>query len=220
MSANSLFGIPLFPGYSPSVLLEQNNTYGFFSVNEGTFNRSYRDHYTYPELVRGLVVTILAIHNLVLNILSYTHFYVVSGIYRILTGVSLCVFTLTAGERHAQEGFPIQHWYDEALVTGAAQILRGMIDICVPFGHLVNTVLDGVNTGIAFARFWNNPFVSKQCYHDGMSHGPYSDPISSQFLMFVNAIAISILFLGGIRLMSPSAILLPYRPQVAVFLLD
>lgn len=194
---NALFGIPLLPGYTPFVLLEQNNTYGFFPVNLGTFNQTYRDSYTYPKPVRNIAVTILAIHNLALNISSYSRFYMFSGICRILTGTALCVFTLTAGERRAQEGFPIQHWYDESLVTGAAQIIRGTIDVCVPFGCLINTVLDGVNAGAGVIRFLNDPYEFDELRYRDHRLRLHNDPLSSQFLMFVNAMAMSILFVAA-----------------------
>lgn len=193
---NSLFGIPLLPRYNSFILLEQNNTYGFFPVNLGTFNQTYRNDATYPKLARDIAVTILAIHNLVLNILSYSHLNMFSGVCRILTGASLCIYTLTAGERRAQEGFPIQHWYDESLVTGAAQIMRGMIDVCIPFGCLVNTALDGVNAGARIIRFFNDPYEFDSARYRGRAIRQHSDPLSSQFLMCVNAVAMPILFIS------------------------
>lgn len=197
MAANptsSLFGISLFPGYTPFILLEQNNTYGFCSVNLGTFNQTCRDNYAYPKPVRDIAVTILAIHNLVLNILSYSRYYIFSGICRILTGAALCVFTLTTGQRQAQEGFPIQHWYDESLVTGVGQILRGVIDVSVPVGCLINTVLDGVNAGARVIRFLRDPYEFDRPFYRNNPHRQHSDPLSSSFLMTVNAIVMPILF--------------------------
>jgi hypothetical protein len=120
-----------------------------------------------------------------------------SGICRILTGTALCVFTLAAGKRRAQEGFPIQHWYDESLVTGAAQIMRGVIDVCTPFGCLINTALDGVNAGAGVVRLLNDPYEFDQLRYRNHPTRPYSDPLSSQFLMFVNAVAMPILFIAA-----------------------
>jgi hypothetical protein len=191
---SSLCGIPLLPGYTPLVLLDQNNTYGFFPVNRGSFNQTFRNNFTYPKPIRDIAVTILAIHNLVLNVLSYTRFSTLSGICRILTGTALCVFTLTAGERRAQEGFPIQHWYDESLVTGAAQILRGVIDVSTPFGCLINTALDGVNEGAGFARLLNDPYEFDHLRYTNRPFSPHPDPKLSQLLMCVNAVVMPILF--------------------------
>lgn len=145
--------------------------------------------------MRDIVVTILAIHNLVLNILSYSRLNMVSGVYRILTGAALCVFTLTAGERHAQSGFPIQHWYDESLVTGTVQILRGTIDVCLPFGWLINTGLDGVNVGASIVRFLRDPYEFDQLRYRGRPLQPHDDPLASKFLMFVNTAATISLFI-------------------------
>lgn len=191
-NTSSLFGISLLPGSTPFTLLHQNNTYGFFPVDIGTFNRTYANNLTYPKHLRDIFVTILAVHNLVLNILSYGFYTrIYSGVCRILTGASLCIFTLSSGNRRAEEGFPIQHWYDECLVTGAAQMIRGAIDLCLPWGCLLNAGLDGLQAVGSVARFVKNPFEFEP---KGGVRWPHQNPSSSQVLMFVNAVAIPILF--------------------------
>lgn len=195
MVEKSFLGIPLLHGFTVFELVEHNNTYGFYTINLGTFNQAGRNCYTYPKPLRDIIVTVLAIHNVALNILSYSCLYIVSGIARILTGTALCVFTLTQGKRQGKEGFPIQQWYDEALVTGSAQVLRGVIDVFVPFGCLVNTAIDGVSFGMAMARFMKNPYEYDIGGYRNGKRVVHDDPPATHLLMSINAIALPALFL-------------------------
>ncbi len=127
------------------------NTYGVGSINITTFNgyENTRSGYscTYPEPVRNVVVTFFKIHNLTLNILGYLPgMSAVSGCVRIGTGCILCTITLLYGQREAESGLIIRHFYDEALLTGITQIARGALEALIPFGWIVNASLDALGS--------------------------------------------------------------------------
>lgn len=152
------------------------NTYGLRSVNADTFNLKWNTNYSYPHQARNVIVTFFKVHNLTLNILGYIPgVSVVSGCVRIGTGLLICAVTLTVGQKDAKQGVIIGHWYDECMLTGVAQIGRGVLEAFVPFGRIANAYLDGI------ATFWN---IRKElgnapvctCCMDYANHGPYPDP--------------------------------------------
>ena len=61
-------------------------------------------------------------------------------------GGSIVLLTLATGNPFTKSGAIVGHWYDEALLTGIAQITRGILEAFVPIGPLVNLALDGVGT--------------------------------------------------------------------------
>jgi len=152
------------------------NTYGLRSVNTDTFNLKWHTNYTYPQEARNVVVTLLKVHNLTLNILGYIPgISVVSGSLRIGTGLLMCVVTLAVGERDAEQGVIIGHWYDEALFTGVSQIGRGIFEAFVPFGRTVNAILDSIGTVWNLGKELGNASVCPGCMQYA-NHRPYPDP--------------------------------------------
>lgn len=123
------------------------NTFGLRSVNTDTFNVKYNQSYWYPQNFRNIFVTLLRIHNFSLNILGYKQDIAkFSGCARMLSGLSICIVTLNIGERNAEQGMIIGPWYDEALMTGIAQIARGATEAFMPYGRLINLSLDVIGT--------------------------------------------------------------------------
>ena len=161
------------------------NTYGIFSVNATTFNNKYGTTYTYPKEGRDLVVTVLRIHNLSLNILGYIPgINLISGAVRMLTGTLMVVLTLALGERDAEEGLIIRHWYDEALVTGIAQVVRGALEAFAPFGRPFNLALDIVGTAVNMMGVAS--LVSQFSLHSHDPNQPYKDPSYAGLLQVLN----------------------------------
>lgn len=70
----------------------------------------------------------------------------VSGCVRIGTGTAMCALAIYFGERNAATGFIIGHLYDETLLTGVTQIMRGAIEAFAPFSLLLNGSLDILGT--------------------------------------------------------------------------
>lgn len=128
------------------------NTFGLRSVNTDTFNIRWGSIYSYPRGTRNAIVALLRVHNLTLNILGYLQNPIsstvpfkpalFSGSARMVSGLGICVATLALGERNANQGIIIQHWYDEALVTGVAQVARGALEAFVTNGHKINLFID------------------------------------------------------------------------------
>jgi hypothetical protein len=136
------------------------NTWGLCSIRDTTFNLKHHTNYgsSFSRQNRDVIVTGLRIHNICLDILGY--FRDVSGIsgyIRMFSGLTLCVVTLTVGNRRAQEGFLIQHWYDEALVTGLSQIARGALEAFIPYGRVINLSLGFIATLLPYPqdRYWD-----------------------------------------------------------------
>ncbi len=151
------------------------NTFGVFSVNPTTFNIRYDTNYTYPKESRDQVVTALKVHNLLLNILGYIPgVNLISGAIRILTGAVMVGFTLAIGNRNAHEGLIIRHWYDEAILTGIAQMARGALEAFAPFGRMVNGALDIIGTGINVWEFTR--LMGQFSLHSHDPNQPYKDP--------------------------------------------
>lgn len=123
------------------------NTYGLWSINDNTFNVRPNSDYTYPRESRDQIIQVLKIHNLCLGILGYLPVIsALSGVVRMFTGSALVGFTLCVGDRNAQRGIIIQHWYDEAILTGVAQVVRGAFEAIVPLGRLANLCLDFIGS--------------------------------------------------------------------------
>ncbi len=154
------------------------NTYGLHSINVNTFNLSWNSSLYYPQKARNVVVTVFRIHNLTLNILgnlSTTRFY--SGCTRIAIGVSICAVTLVRGDRHAQQGAIIGRWYDEALLTGMAQIVRGILEAFIPNGQLVNASFDVIATVFNLGSEVTTECACPRCFaQQGGPVGPYPEP--------------------------------------------
>jgi len=152
------------------------NTYGLNSINNATFNLKWHTNYVYPQPVRNAVVTFLKVHNLILNILGYIPgVSVISGCLRIGSGLLMCVVTLAIGERDAIQGAIIGHWYDEALLTGIAQVARGILEAFVPFGWIANASLDVVGTASNFGKQLTVASTCAGCM-GYTNHGPHPDP--------------------------------------------
>lgn len=152
------------------------NTYGLQSIHSDTFNLKWHTDYHYPKETRDVLVTVLRVHNLTLNILGYIPVIsVVSGVLRIGTGLLMCGITLAIGDKNAEQGPIIGHWYDEALLTGMTQIARGALEAFFPFGRLANAVLDTIGTVSNIMKQLENASVCQGCMRY-RNHGPYADP--------------------------------------------
>lgn len=152
------------------------NTYGLRSVNTDTFNLKWHTNYSYPKFARDVVVTFFKVHNLTLNILGYIPgVSLFSGCARMGTGLAMCAVTLAVGQRNATQGVIIQHWYDEALMTGITQIARGALEAFVPFGRVANASLDAITTVFNITKDCLAASVCSGCM-SFENHEPYSDP--------------------------------------------
>lgn len=165
------------------------NTYGFHSINSNTFNTRYHEVIEYPRTGRNYVVTGFRINNAVLNILGYipgVSFF--SGTARMTLGVGIIAFTLIFGQRniddsHMTTGAIIGRWYDEAILTGIAQIARGALEAFIPYGRLINAILDVVATPFNCFAECNPPPISCDCESHRIA--PYPDvdyPLPFQIL--------------------------------------
>lgn len=155
------------------------NTYGLLSIHRNTFNVQWHGRIVYPKAGRDVLITVLRIHNFTLNVLGYikkTSLY--SGCFRMFTGLSICVLTLTYGDPKATKGAIIGYWYKEALLTGVTQIARGAIEAFVPYGRVVNAGLDVICTFVNIASSFDN-HVSCMACEDGFAENvvrPYDNP--------------------------------------------
>jgi hypothetical protein len=152
------------------------NTFGLRSVNVGTFNLIYKGE-SYSQECRNVIVTLLRVHNLCLNILGYipgvSRF---SGCARMLTGVSICLFTLSVGDRNASKGVVVGRWYDEALATGIAQIARGATEAFMPYGRVVNLSLDLIGTINNLFVELDDRYPQLELDADKLTNSPYAFP--------------------------------------------
>lgn len=152
------------------------NTYGLRSINTDTFNLKWHTDYVYPQKARNALVTFFKVHNLTLNVLGYIPgVSVVSGCMRMGTGLIICTVTLAIGERNATRGAIVGHWYDEALLTGITQIVRGALEALVPFGWVANASLDTIATICNAGKELSAASVCTGCMQH-TNHGPYPDP--------------------------------------------
>ncbi|PIS00961.1 MAG: hypothetical protein COT84_04885 [Chlamydiae bacterium CG10_big_fil_rev_8_21_14_0_10_35_9] len=133
------------------------NTYGIRSINTKTFNTRFNEALFFPRPLRNIAVTALRINNFALNILGYIPgVSIISGCIRMVIGLAIVSITTAIGDRNAESGAIIGRWYDEAILTGIAQIARGTLEATVPFGCIVNGILDVIAT----------PFnITKEIYH-------------------------------------------------------
>lgn len=160
------------------------NTYGMASINSTTFNLSYYSQNHYPRGLRNVLVTFLKLHNLILNVLGYCgeidpKIPFISGCVRVLSGVSICVVTLAVGDRDASKGMIIGRWYDEALLTGMAQIVRGVLTAALathPYGWAVNASLDVLGTFYNLTHILNNMSIGSLGNPQLHVNAPHSDP--------------------------------------------
>lgn len=153
------------------------NTYGIRSVNRETFNMSYHDHLEYPRPLRNVVVTALRVNNGVLNVLGYIPgVSLVSGSLRMAIGAGFIGVTLAIGDRKANNGAIIGHWYDEAIKTGIAQITRGALEALVPFGWIANASLDVIATPFNLSKEIEGSLTCEECMMMGGNHiRPHQD---------------------------------------------
>lgn len=161
------------------------NTYGLRSINCTTFNRSTEDNLTYPRPLRNIVITALRINNAVLNVMGYIPVVsFVSGCVRMGIGSAMLAATLAFGDRKAMQGAIIGRWYDEALKTGIAQIVRGALEALVPFGWAANAALDLIATPINLSKECSieGSMICEHCMNGGIdewcSHAPANEPHS------------------------------------------
>lgn len=162
------------------------NTYGLRSINVGTFNLKYHTNYSYPKEIRDTVITSLRVHNLLLNLLGYIKKTALfSGCARILSGSSIFLLTLCIGERDAEKGAIIGHWYDEALTMGVAQVARGAIEAFMPYGRIVNLSGDIIATIVNVFEEAGALSVCTGCL-GFVNHEPYEDPDYPLPLRFLN----------------------------------
>ncbi|MGD2169886.1 MAG: hypothetical protein PVI40_06565 [Chlamydiota bacterium] len=139
------------------------NTYGIRSVTRETFNTRFNEALFFPRPLRNIAVTALRINNFFLNILGYIPgTSTISGCIRMVIGLAIVSITASIGDRNAESGAIIGRWYDEAILTGIAQIARGTLEATVPFGCIVNGILDVVATPLN---------INKEIYHSVACHG-------------------------------------------------
>lgn len=154
------------------------NTWGFRSINRATFNLRENDSLHMPLQLRNIVITALRIWNIVMNILGYIPgVQVISGALRMVVGIAIVGFTASIGDRNATSGAIIGRWYDEAVNTGMAQIVRGAFEALIPFGFVANGVLDIIATPL---NIYTEIHRSTGHAHGSMgmgfgSAGPYPD---------------------------------------------
>lgn len=153
------------------------NTFGLRSINNDTFNLKWHTNYTYPRSLRDILVTLFRVHNLFLNVLGYLggRISIVSGSFRIATGLATIATTLAIGDRNAPRGMIIGHWYDEAIMTGISQVCRGILEAFIPYGRVVNLALDTICTVINMTKEVNAASVCPHCM-GYTNHQPYPDP--------------------------------------------
>lgn len=143
------------------------NTYGIRSVNRETFNTRYHDNLCFPRPLRNAVVTALRVNNAVLNVLGYIPgVSLVSGCVRMAVGVGIIAVTLAIGDRNTSSGAIVGRWYDEAILTGIAQIARGALEAFVPFGWVANAALDVIATPFNLAKEVEGSLVCRGCMNN------------------------------------------------------
>jgi len=164
------------------------NTYGIRSVNRETFNTRYHDDLYFPRPVRDAVVTALRVNNAVLNVLGYIPGVSLgSGCVRMAVGVGIIGVTLAIGDRNARSGAIIGRWYDEAILTGIAQIARGALEAFVPFGWVLNAAFDVIATPFNLAKETQGSLACEGCMMGGhvRPHEDTSYPFPLWFLQLV-----------------------------------
>lgn len=156
------------------------NTFGIRSINSETFNTRYNDNLDFPRPLRNAVITALRIHNAVLNVLGYIPVVQnISGCVRMATGLAIIGVTLAIGNRNATSGAIVGRWYDEAILTGIAQITRGALEALVPFGWVANAALDFIVTPYNLTKEFEGSFTSDraEAYVSPMEDVDYPFPL-------------------------------------------
>lgn len=153
------------------------NTYGLRSINRETFNTRYHDNLYFPRQLRNVIVTALRIHNAVLNVLGYmARFSPISGCVRMATGLAIIGVTMSIGDRNATQGAIVGRWYDEAIRTGVAQVVRGAFEALIPFGWVANMILDVVATPINLSKEIEGSLACDGCMNGDDEHvRPHND---------------------------------------------
>jgi hypothetical protein len=107
------------------------------------------DEWLIPAGVRNGANALLRVNNLLFNVLGYfPEIQRISGLIRMGIGFSIVAVTLQIGTPIAGPGPITGCWYDEALLTGIAQIFRGSMEALIPYGSVVNACLDVFGTVI------------------------------------------------------------------------
>jgi hypothetical protein len=151
-----------------------------FSINSTTFNRDYHPTFTYPKAARDVIISFLKIHNLTLNILGYlSKFSPISGCIRIASGCAIIATTLAVGDPKAKKGLIINRWYSEALLTGVAQVARGVLEAFVSYGMFINAGLDAISTVVNLLKIASNTHIGcSKCEQlsDIDERSPHNEP--------------------------------------------
>src|SRR5687768_3373199 len=121
------------------------NTWGLRSIRTDSFNEPKDGSGNQTPFDRSLLVTVLRVHNLVLNVLGYIpgiSFY--SGHVRMATGLAMCA----VAQLHLKNNNDIymEEYYVETLQTGIAQIARGALEAYFQYGPYFNAFLDVSST--------------------------------------------------------------------------
>lgn len=167
------------------------NTWGLRSVNIESFNALSPETEQLPRYLRDFSLTLLRINNLVLNILGYIPGIAqISGCVRIGIGACILLLTLSVGDPSSNNGLIIGRWYKEALVTGVAQIARGILEAFVSSGRLVNLSLDTVGT-VFNLRAENSRYIytggwEPEDIRAWENRPPYRDPHYPNLLGFLH----------------------------------
>ena len=131
------------------------NTFGLNSINRQTFNIDIKENQkaSCKKYQRDRLFTVLKLHNLVLNILACIPKYTKgAACIRLASASILILTTLIAGNRNTEKGFLIGTFYDEAIITGIAQIVRATLEIYIPLGPYGHLALDIIATPINIAQ--------------------------------------------------------------------
>ena len=162
------------------------NTYGIDSINGYTFNQ-LADNITFPKQIRDVITTALRLHNLCLNILGYIPgVSIISGSVRILSGIVICTVTGLCGDRNASHGCIIKRLYDEAMITGIAQIARGALEAFIPFGKFVNAALDVIGTPVNLHQSLS--FIGVTKCPESCTSKPHAEPDYPWFFWPLNLV--------------------------------
>ena len=166
------------------------NTYGLHSINSATFNPRYHESINYPRDARNVVVSVLRMHNAALNVLGYIKgTSKISGCIRLGTGFSMFCAAILVGDPSTREGVIIGRWYNETIQTCLTQMARGILEAFVPYGKIVNAILDVIATPFNVTTAVKDSFNCEDCNSGRGSHvRPHDDaeypfPLSILYLV-------------------------------------
>lgn len=104
----------------------------------------------------------------------------ISGCVRIGIGFSIVVLVLALGDPNAKQGLIIGRWYNEALLTGVAQMARGILEASGPFGNTVNMYLDIAgtycNSQIEYTHFQYTGGWEEEDFVERAKKTPWTEP--------------------------------------------